>query len=117
MQSDAPVGHVVVWQACGSSLRRVAVRRPKGAGPGSSVHECGRCDAEFQAFSDTRGRGASRDLATFVPRSPGTVPQGRAEAVQAYGATDEADRAAYAALKQKFEKCGVQWIVKTDSIT
>jgi ChaB len=39
----------------------------------------------------------------------------REDAVQAYGDTDEADRAAYTALKQKFEKRGDHWIAKTDS--
>ena len=37
------------------------------------------------------------------------------EAVQTYGEGDEAYRAAYAALKQKFEKRGDQWIPKTES--
>lgn len=37
------------------------------------------------------------------------------EAVQAYGEGDEAYRAAYAALKQKFEKRGDHWIAKTES--
>ncbi len=33
-------------------------------------------------------------------------------AVQAYGAGDQADRAAYSALKQGFEKRGDHWIPK-----
>ena len=37
------------------------------------------------------------------------------EAVQAYGAGDEADRAAYAALKVQFEKCGDHWIARTEA--
>lgn len=37
------------------------------------------------------------------------------EAVQAYGEGDEADRAAYAALKVQFEKCGDHWIARTES--
>ena len=37
------------------------------------------------------------------------------EAVQAYGATDEAYRIAYAALKRQFEKRGDHWIAKTES--
>jgi ChaB protein len=37
------------------------------------------------------------------------------EAVQAYGKGDEADRAAYAALKLQFEKCGDHWIARTES--
>jgi cation transport regulator ChaB len=35
------------------------------------------------------------------------------EAIQAHGHTDEAYRAAYAALKRKFEKRGDHWIAKT----
>lgn len=38
----------------------------------------------------------------------------REEAVRAYGEGDEAYRAAYAALKEKFEKCGDRWIAKTE---
>jgi hypothetical protein len=37
------------------------------------------------------------------------------EAVRAYGERDEAYRAAYAALKEKFEKRGDHWIAKTGS--
>ena len=38
----------------------------------------------------------------------------REEAVRAYGEGDEAYRAAYAALKEKFEKCGDHWIAKSE---
>jgi hypothetical protein len=34
------------------------------------------------------------------------------EAVQAYGEGDQASRAAFTALKQRFEKRGDQWIAK-----
>lgn len=34
------------------------------------------------------------------------------DAILAYGEGDQALRAAYAALKQKFEKCGDMWIAK-----
>jgi ChaB protein len=39
----------------------------------------------------------------------------REDAVRAYGETDEAYRAAYAALKEKFEKCGDRWIARAES--
>lgn len=37
------------------------------------------------------------------------------DAVQAHGDTDQASRAAYAVLKQSFEKRGDQWIAKPGS--
>lgn len=39
------------------------------------------------------------------------------EAVQAYGEGEQAYRAAYAVLKQKFEKCGDHWIAKAEPAT
>ena len=38
----------------------------------------------------------------------------REDAVRVYGETDEAYRAAYAALKEKFEKCGDRWIARAE---
>lgn len=38
----------------------------------------------------------------------------RAEAVQTHGEGDQAERAAYTALKEKFEKRGDHWIAKRD---
>jgi len=38
----------------------------------------------------------------------------REDAVRAYGETDEAYRAAYAALKEKFEKRGDRWIARAE---
>ena len=38
----------------------------------------------------------------------------REDAIRAYGETDEAHRAAYAALKEKFEKCGDRWIARDE---
>jgi hypothetical protein len=35
-------------------------------------------------------------------------------AVQVYGETDQADRAAFTVLKEKFEKRGDHWIAKRD---
>ena len=40
----------------------------------------------------------------------------RQEAVQAHGAGDQADRAAFDALKRDFEKRGDHWIAKRDSV-
>ena len=40
--------------------------------------------------------------------------QAREEAIRAYGATDQAYQAAYAVLKQKFEKRGDHWIAKAE---
>jgi hypothetical protein len=41
-----------------------------------------------------------------------TFTQAQDSAVQAYGAGDQADRAAYAEFKRKFEKRGDHWILK-----
>ena len=38
----------------------------------------------------------------------------REEALLAYGESDRADRVAYAALKQEFEKRGDHWIAKVE---
>jgi hypothetical protein len=38
--------------------------------------------------------------------------QAREEAIRVHGEGDDAYRAAYAALKQSFEKCGDHWIAK-----
>jgi ChaB len=43
-----------------------------------------------------------------------TFTGARDSAVQVYGETDQADRAAFTALKEKFEKRGEQWIAKRD---
>ncbi len=42
-----------------------------------------------------------------------TFTEARDSAVQTYGDGDQADRVAFAVLKQKFEKCGDHWIAKT----
>ena len=44
-----------------------------------------------------------------------TFARAHDSAVQAYGEGDQADRAAYAEFKQRFEKCGDHWIAKVDS--
>ena len=41
-----------------------------------------------------------------------TFTEAHASAVQVYGEGDQADRAAFAILKKKFEKCGDHWIAK-----
>jgi hypothetical protein len=43
-----------------------------------------------------------------------TFTKAHQEAVQTYGEGDRADRAAFAVLKQKFEKRGDHWIAKRD---
>lgn len=44
-----------------------------------------------------------------------TFTKAHQQAVQAYGEGDQADRAAYTVLKQKFEKRGDHWVAKRDS--
>jgi hypothetical protein len=39
----------------------------------------------------------------------------REEAIRVHGDGDDAYRAAFATLKQKFEKCGDHWIAKAES--
>jgi hypothetical protein len=43
-----------------------------------------------------------------------TFAMARANAVQIHGEGDQADRAAFTALKEKFEKRGDHWIAKRD---
>ena len=43
-----------------------------------------------------------------------TFTRARDSAVQVYEETDQADRAAFTALKENFEKRGEQWIAKRD---
>jgi ChaB len=43
-----------------------------------------------------------------------TFTAARDSAVQVYGETDQADRAAFTVLKEKFEKRGDHWIAKRD---
>ena len=43
-----------------------------------------------------------------------TFTKARESAVQVYGETDQADRAAFTVLKEKFEKRGDHWIAKRD---
>lgn len=68
----------------------------------------------------------SRKDQTGVAELPGTLRRSsqeaqqtfaaaRATAVSTYGEGDEAQRAAYVALKKKFEKRGDHWIAKVSS--
>ena len=43
-----------------------------------------------------------------------TFTKAHDRAVQAYGEGDQADRAAYTALKEKYERRGDHWIAKRD---
>ena len=43
-----------------------------------------------------------------------TFTRARDSAVQVHGETDQADRAAFTVLKEKFEKRGDHWIAKRD---
>jgi hypothetical protein len=43
-----------------------------------------------------------------------TFTTARDSAVRVYGETDQADRAAFTVLKEKFEKRGDHWIAKRD---
>jgi ChaB len=61
------------------------------------------------------------ELPATLQRSPAEAQamfrKAREDAVRAYGETDEAHRAAYAALKKKFEKCGDRWIARPELAT
>lgn len=46
------------------------------------------------------------------PEAQAAFRRAREDAVRVHGQGDEADRAAYAALKKDFEKCGDHWIAK-----
>lgn len=48
------------------------------------------------------------------PEAQAVFRKAREEALRAYGEGDEANRAAYTALKQKFEKRGDCWIAKAE---
>ena len=48
------------------------------------------------------------------PEAQAVFRQAHEDAVRAYGEGDEAHRAAYAALKKQFEKCGDRWIAKAE---
>jgi hypothetical protein len=54
-----------------------------------------------------------RTLQRSSPEALATFLEARQEAIRAHGDGDEADLAAYQALKQKFEKRGDEWIAKS----
>lgn len=59
--------------------------------------------------------GLPRTLRRSSQEAQETYTEAHEEAVQAYGEGDLADQAAFAALKQEFEKRGDQWIAKRDA--
>lgn len=60
------------------------------------------------------------ELPATVQRSSGEAQaafrQAREDAVRAHGQGGQADRAAYAVLKEKFEKCGDHWVAKAQPV-
>jgi hypothetical protein len=59
--------------------------------------------------------GLPRTLRRSSQDAQATFTKAREDAVQTYGDGDQADRSAFAVLKQKFEKRGDQWIAKPDA--
>ena len=66
-------------------------------------------------YGRMRGCGQSATLRRSCQEAQDTYTTARDSAVQVYGETDQADRAAFTALKEKFEKRGDHWIAKRDS--
>ena len=66
----------------------------------------------------SRYRLPAGELPATLQRSPAEAQvmfrKAREEAVRVYGEGDEAYRAAYAALKKRFEKCGDRWIARAE---
>jgi hypothetical protein len=62
-----------------------------------------------------RPSGLPASLQRSSPEAQVTFAEAHEKAVQAHGDSDQAYRAAFAALKQKFEKRGDHWIPKRDS--
>lgn len=56
-----------------------------------------------------------RTLQRSSPEAQAVFLRAHQEAVQALGQSEEAVRAAYAALKEQFAKAGDRWVPKTDS--
>jgi ChaB len=61
-----------------------------------------------------RTDGLPRTIQRSCPEAQETFTEAHEDAVEVYGAGDQADRAAFAVLKQEFEKRGDQWIAKDD---
>jgi hypothetical protein len=60
------------------------------------------------------GKELPATLRRSCPEAQDTFATARDSAVQAHGEGDQADRAAFMALKEKFEKRGDHWIAKRD---
>ena len=56
-----------------------------------------------------------RTLQRSDPEAQAVFLQAHRDAVRLYGETDEASRAAYTALKEKFEKRGDHWIARKET--
>ena len=69
----------------------------------------------------SRYRLPAGELPATLQRSPAEAQvmfrKAREEAVRVYGEGDEAYRAAYTALKKRFEKRGDRWIARAESAT
>jgi hypothetical protein len=61
-----------------------------------------------------RPGGLPGSLQRSSPEAQATFAEEHDKAVQAHGDSDQAYRAAFTALKQKFEKRGDHWIAKHD---
>jgi ChaB len=64
-----------------------------------------------------RTDGVPRTIRRSSPEAQATFTEAHENAVEAYGAGDQADRAAFAALKEDFEKRGDMWIAKDEDGT
>ena len=60
------------------------------------------------------GNGLPATLRRSCQDAQDTFTKAHDRAVQAYGEGDQADRAAYTALKEKYERRGDHWIAKRD---
>jgi len=60
------------------------------------------------------GNGLPATLRRSCQKAQDAFTTARDSAVQACGAGDQADRAAFTALKENFEKCGDHWVAKRE---
>jgi hypothetical protein len=88
------------------------------AGSSSRGADGGACQLGISGTASTRYSRAGHELSATLRRScqeaQDTFTTARDSAVRAYGETDQADRAAFTVLKEKFEKRGDHWIAKRD---
>jgi hypothetical protein len=79
------------------------------------------CTGGILRTSRRYGWPAANELPGTLQRScqeaQATFLKAREEAIRVHGEGDDAYRAAYAVLKQKFEKCGDHWIAKVSTAT